>query len=415
MSAFTETQQNVGMRKRVPLRESFIEAFPELTPVLTLIKKNTGKKTTSPESSEVEWPFKTFRGPRNRPIYDGDDVNFSTEAEHNEDNKTMLKGRIQLIRAAVQTGRIAEAVINQHGGVEAGGAKSIHKDHIKDALRGMREDKEFIICSDADSKAQATIGGVKVPYQTRGFASWCRRGSPSHSDLGIPSMAQIPAGQIKSISNPAAFEESDINAMLQSCWTARKSNGDWKMFCVPDLQTRMNDFLCYGELSETKMPIRRYNQEAAKDTIRLHVKIYESSFGRVTNVPKTGLPGTVTRNVTTANGDATLTGLSTTDDLYAGMPISGTGIPANTRILYIVSATSVELTAAATASATVSATIGQEVYAELMDFDFHEYNYVDEVGWKPLEDKGGGPRGYADSLSFYANLNPQAHAIILKS
>lgn len=415
MSAFTEADQNTTMRRRIPLRESFVEAFPEVTPVLTMITKRTGMKTTSPTSSEVEWPFKTFRAPRNRAVYDGEDVDFTTESENNEGNKDMLKGRIQLIRSAVQTGRIAEAVINQHGGVEAGGNRSIHKDHIKDALRGMREDKEFIITSDSDSKAQAIVGGVKVPYQTRGFASWCRRGSPSHADLAIPAMAQIPAASIKSIASPSDFQESDLTGLLQSCWDARQSNGDWKMFNVPDIQSRMNEFLCFGELSETKMPIRRYNQDVSKDTIKLHVRIFESSFGKVTSIPKKNLPGTVTRNVTTVNGDATLTGLSTTADLYPGMPISGTGIPASTRILYIVSATSVELTANATASATVSATIGDTIYAELMDFQFQEYNYVDEVGWTELENKGGGPRGYADSLSFYVNLNPQAHALIKKS
>jgi hypothetical protein len=412
MPEFTEANQNVAMRKRIPLREAFIEAFPEQTPVLSLIPKKSGVRTTSPESSEVEWPFKKFRRPRNRGVYDGDDVDFSTESEHNEDNKAMVKGRIQLIRTAVRTGRIAEAVINQHGGVQAGTGNSIHKDHVKDALRGMREDKNFIIVSDADSKAQATVGGTKVPYGTRGFVSWCRTGA--HTDLPIPEMARIPAGNRLGLANVGEFDEDALNAMLQSCWDTRRTKGNWKMFNNSDMQLALNQFLCFGETSETKAPLRRYNNDASTGTIKLHVRIYQGSFGQVESIPVHDLPEQFEQEVTTANGDATLT-VEDSGVMYPGMLVAGAGIPANTRVLYIVDGTHVELTANATATGTVTGTFGTEVFSELMDMDYIEFNYVDEVGWQPLENKGGGPRGYADSLCFLANLNPQAHGLIYKS
>lgn len=415
MATFTEAEQNEKLRKRKPLRESFILAFPELTPILTTIKKNTGKRTTSEKSSEVEWPFKTFRKGRNRPVFDGDDVDFDNEAEDNEGNKDMIKGRIQLIRSAVRTGRIANAVISQHGGVEAGTKKDIHQDHIEDALRGMRTDKELILCSDADSRKQEKIGGVKIPYQMRGFASWARPGHV-HADLPIPEMARMAAGQAKTIASPAAFTEDMLNSMLQSCWTVRQTNGNWKMYCEADLQTQLNQFTCFGEQTESKAPIRRFNQDADTDTISLHVRIYKGSFGQVESIPKAGLPVSRIIAGNTTNGSASITNLASTEDLSPGLLVTGTGIPANTRIAYISGATSIVLSANATATnAGTNLTFGEKVLAELWDMEFAELNYVEEVGWATLENKGGGPRGYADSISFFANLNPQAHAIIRQS
>ena len=88
MATFTELNQNVQMRKRIPLQEAFIEAYPEETPALSLIDKKRGV-TTSPTSSEIEWPFKNFRAARNNPIFDGDDIT-DDEAETNEANNEML-------------------------------------------------------------------------------------------------------------------------------------------------------------------------------------------------------------------------------------------------------------------------------------------------------------------------------------
>lgn len=59
-----------------------------------------------------------------------------------------------------------------------------------------------------------------------------------------------------------------------------------------------------------------------------------------------------TRNGTTTNGSATVTGLSTTTDLYAGMPVEGTGISAGSTISSITSSTAIILSANATASGT---------------------------------------------------------------
>lgn len=412
----TEAQQNATMRKRKPLRESYTEAFPEQTPVLSMMTKKSGQRTTSATSSEVEWPFKTFSPPTHETVYDGDDVDFDTEAEDNESNKDMIKGRIMLVRAAVKTGRIANAVVAQHGGVEPGTNKSIHKDHIKDALRRLRERQELAIVSCNDSKAQATVGGVKVPYRTRGLVSWGRAGA--HADLPIPEMARLPAGQRLAIASASAFTEANLNSIMQTSWQTRRTMGKWKMMNTGDMQTQINQFACFGEQSETKAPIRRMNQDASKSTITLNVRVYNGSFGSVESIPTVNLPDQKVGTANTVSADATISNLSfnALKFLAPGMLVSGTGIAAGTRIAYIVSATSVELDTAATANGTgVSLTFGEVVFSEILDFDFLEFNFVEEVGWEELENKGGGPRGYTDGICFLANLNPQAHAFVMKS
>jgi microcystin-dependent protein len=80
---------------------------------------------------------------------------------------------------------------------------------------------------------------------------------------------------------------------------------------------------------------------------------------------------TTTFTGTTANGSATISSISATITafLYAGMKISGTGIPAAATIS-TVSSTSITISANATASGTVTITVGR-TFASAQD-DFYE-------------------------------------------
>jgi hypothetical protein len=64
-----------------------------------------------------------------------------------------------------------------------------------------------------------------------------------------------------------------------------------------------------------------------------------------------------TRSGTTANGSAAITGLSSTSDLYFGMPIEGVGIPAGATIASITSSSAITISANATASGTTAITL----------------------------------------------------------
>jgi hypothetical protein len=80
------------------------------------------------------------------------------------------------------------------------------------------------------------------------------------------------------------------------------------------------------------------------------------------------VPTTAYASCTTTNGSAVVTMASTTG-LSAGMPITGTGIPASTTILSVDSATQITLSANATASGTVTLTVTNSIngaYANLV-------------------------------------------------
>jgi hypothetical protein len=410
MPKYTEANSNSAVRKRVPLREAYIEAYPEKTPILTMCPKTTGKRPTSDGGSEVHWFFKTFEEGEYGSVYDGDDFT-SDEAVNNDANKTVLKGRVQLTRSGVWTGRIAEATIQQHGNVT-----SKHLDDKKDMLRKLRESKEKIISSAQHSKAQAA--SPKVAFQTRGFVAWGE--SADHADLPIDAMAKMPAAQRKVVADVGDFAENDLRAMMQSCFETREAEGNWHAFIHPDMQTHMDNWLILGDVTSTKVPIRRFNQDVAKKEIDLMVRSFKGSFGKAHFTPKNRLPEQFTYSVTTTNTSATVT-VDTNKKFTAGMQIKGTGIPSGARILSVPKTTNggpgttLVLSAACTASATVTATVDQTVLAEFWDMNFVELAYIDEVGWVPLENQGGGQRGYSDCLYTFANLNPQAHALILKT
>ena len=86
---------------------------------------------------------------------------------------------------------------------------------------------------------------------------------------------------------------------------------------------------------------------------------------------------------TTTNASATITELSSTNGMYIGMPVSGTGIPGGATITAILSTTSVSISAAATASAAVTLTFtGRRLGAMVGDeFRSHQHRAVrDNLG-----------------------------------
>ena len=80
------------------------------------------------------------------------------------------------------------------------------------------------------------------------------------------------------------------------------------------------------------------------------------SFQVYVNLPNSYLNG-FTQSVTTANTSPILTGMTYATASMKGMTISGTGIPSSTKIVDIISTTSVLLSANCTASATVTGTL----------------------------------------------------------
>lgn len=64
--------------------------------------------------------------------------------------------------------------------------------------------------------------------------------------------------------------------------------------------------------------------------------------------PLSAIATTTTQSATLTNGSVNVTGLTSTQYLYGGQPVSGTGVPAGATIAAITGATSVKLSAAFT-------------------------------------------------------------------
>jgi hypothetical protein len=419
MPQYTETNSN-GLRARVPLMEQFSEAFPERTPVLTAIKKINGVKTTSPEnnSTKVEFPFKTFSPGEIRGVNDLEDFDPALEGENNEDNKTMLATHIQLIRNGVSTGRIAGTVTQQVAG-RAMKPKLITTDHKIDMLRRNRESMEKMLVSELRCTPPSNTAGTKVgPYMTDGFAGVMT--SETRVNLPTPSMAQPTQGQMLNLAAVTDFSEAKLNDMLAALWGARETEGNWHFFVNPDLQRVINDsFLCFGPQTSTSLPLRRVNIDGGKETIKVSVKSYESTFGTVNMSLHAKLPKALTLNgCVTVNGSKEVT-VTSNAKLYPGMPVTGTGIAAGTRIAAVPSkkqaSNKIYLDTAATAPGTVALAFGETVFGEAWDFDFARLGFLDEVGYVELEPRGGSTSGYTDSLLAHCLTNPQAMGIVRKS
>ena len=70
------------------------------------------------------------------------------------------------------------------------------------------------------------------------------------------------------------------------------------------------------------------------------------------------------------SGSPIISGIASTTGMYVGQAISGTGIPASTRILTVDSGTQITLTANATSGAGTSTTLTKEPIAKILDADF---------------------------------------------
>ena len=70
------------------------------------------------------------------------------------------------------------------------------------------------------------------------------------------------------------------------------------------------------------------------------------------------------------SGSAVISGIASTTGIYSGNAISGTGIPASTRVLTVDSATQITMTANATSGAGTATTITKEAVAKILSANF---------------------------------------------
>jgi len=88
-------------------------------------------------------------------------------------------------------------------------------------------------------------------------------------------------------------------------------------------------------------------------------------------IPTGALQGAATFSGDRTSGSPVLANVTVTDEFYIGQALSGTGIPAGTRILsYDVGTSTVTMTANATSGAATSTTVTRSIMAKIIDPDF---------------------------------------------
>jgi hypothetical protein len=126
-------------------------------------------------------------------------------------------------------------------------------------------------------------------------------------------------------------------------------------------------------------------------------------------IGETGMSGNATFTADTSNGSAVLANVSSTTGLVIGQKLSGTGIPANTRILTIDSATQVTMTANATAT-NATVTVTRERMSKIINSVFTAFvsvgPFVEMDGTVYIADADGFVRGSdLNSVSNWTEIN----------
>ena len=167
--------------------------------------------------------------------------------------------------------------------------------------------------------------------------------SSAQTDLPVPAAFRTPAGSINTTAM-ASLTETLVQDVLQSVYEQTGQRGTYMMPCGVALKRTFTGFSQYVPDKASHLAVRRHSDQ--KDQmISVTISVFEGDFGTINLIPSLFL----------ANGTAN----------------------APTRRGY------------------------------LLKSDLFEMRYLRTPGGKDLEDKGGGPRGYADAIFALCVKNPK--------
>lgn len=273
MPILTDDQISQVQRIR-DVSHAFTYTRAEFYPVSTMIRK--GPK---PKSSLYEMPFKQRFTPTDSAIADNQDVT-AADFINNESNKAMLQGRVQKGRVAIGVGDIAQEVGEEYA------ASDLLADNMSDGMIQARENTELTILKDGDScAANDPVFGPAM--HLRGIANWIRSANPGGSpDLPIPTIALCPATSIVSVATSLSGNINNVtdtvfNQIMQSIATAAFMKGVWDVFVTPAMMAVIDGYTNVAQVSNTTVPLRRFNKDMGDTTISMEVRFYQTSFGRI--------------------------------------------------------------------------------------------------------------------------------------
>jgi hypothetical protein len=378
-------------------------------PFTTMVRK--GKK---PEDTIFFDPVDKEQDARLGGVPDGTAINRSATANPAA-NRGKIGGRIQVFQRDLGVGFIVQTVSNPAGVTDE------YNNGVMMKLSECKGDMELTFLSDQESADSAS---ATTPDLTRGVGRWVESGAPVDTAATIPSAFRTPSAQIVTVNGSAAFSKAQLNTLIRNSHTRSggkmvKLNG----FLTPALLERVQGFFQEFTPTSTELPLARYSQDGASDTVKHAVTRYITAFGQVDMLPSqylggirsyTGASG-VTAAITNTNTTVTL-GAAFTDSvgnpgIQVGMRVYGTGIPAGAYVASVTSSTVFVLSAAATATnGTATLYFGEIQHGHFLDMQYFQLRPSLPPGHSPLPDDGRGKQGYIRAIAGLQCTNPTVHA-----
>jgi len=309
---------------------------PEQTPVVSAMRKGPGPKGTYTEVLADELDAPTTDG---QP--EGKDISQFA-------NKAVKRQRFgNYIQIATRDFGVTDVQML----VDTAAVSNEYEYAKMKTLREMKRDLESTICSNNERNQ----GNGTEAWKTRGLFKWTASGRDGGTGalLGnrtapdnVPVEYRTPAAQ--DINAEGNLTETGLNGVLQSLFETHSAKKTYMGVFGPEVVEKIDNFTRIEPASST----RRYtiNEDAAKKTINLEVKIFNSSFGRVNVMPSVFLD----RDGASFNTEAGL----------------------------------------------------------LLDLELLELQYMEGLHVQNLDDEGGGPRGYAKTIYSLCCKNPKGLAAI---
>ena len=240
---------------------------PEETPVLSLCGKGKASSTFH------EWTVDELAAPNADGINEGADV---TAFSDKFASRARLGNYVQIFRRDYLVSNLQQAVTSV-------GPANVAQAEAK-AMRELKRDIEFAICSANDRQAEDGVN----PYKMRGLGDWIDSAGPSD----VPASYRTPAASIEA----SALAESDLNDILGSIYTETGEMGNLTLVANVALRKVIANFS--RDSNTTNTEIYRINQDAESKKITLSVSLFDSDFGviRVVNGNPACMP-TATTNI----------------------------------------------------------------------------------------------------------------------
>lgn len=271
-------------------------------------------------------------------------------AFENHSGRVRLKGRCQIFERAPKVGRIAEK-INDVAGI---GRKKEMAKCVAKALIVAKRDIECRIFSAAESTEE--VG--EVPYTTRGLFAWAQPALQTDTATATPTKAQPVTDAIFTGAWASITEQLFTTTILGAIWEVCGSLDDFHLTCGRELKSLISLWSIYYPNGVSTTTVRTFNQDNGDmSTLRASVDRLEGDYGAIEIDPSPWL-----------RRDLDLT---------------------------------------VTANATAARRAGILWHPEKTALRFNQM-----PGYRPFEDKGGGPRGLIEAIGGLVAYNPKMLGVI---